>query len=141
MSESHLVRCGCGFQWFSIDVAAVANSVILHAKTCLVATPNGKVQILRVSVHAPDPAHHCRENEPRQIPPASRENGLVDECSWNCRGSYSWNCYCPCAGKHHGENHLWDAGDRGEGKRDVNEIMDQIQRAKPRGDWPGRKST
>lgn len=130
-----LVRCPCGFAWFSKDQAAAVRAVEVHRATCAKAATAG-FAALNVLVWQ-DPAHHCRENEPPQIPPPSRAD-RDGKCSWNCRGSYSWNCYCPCLGERHGANHVWDPDERA---RELDQLYGQIARAKPRGDWKGRKST
>jgi len=145
--EKCLVRCECGFQWFSADRQAAERAVAIHRETCAtwgqsdrVPIPDDGATILNVLVWQ-DPAHHCRENEPPQIPPPSRAD-RDGKCSWNCRGSYSWNCYCPCLGERHGANHVWDPDERAKAiEKAIEDIYSKIERAKPRGDWPGRKST
>lgn len=48
---------------------------------------------------------HCRRSEPRQVPPPSRRD-RDGACSWNCRGSQSALCFCPCGGARHAETSL-----------------------------------
>lgn len=128
-----LVSCACGFRWFSRDTVALERAIQVHLSTC----EAGVTSIREVEALGPDPARHCRMDEPPQIPPASRAD-RDGQCSWNCRGSYSWHCHCPCMGERHGENHLWDPDERA---KSLDALYGGIERAKPRGDWKGRKST
>lgn len=144
-----LLRCACGFAWYSENAAAASRSVTVHGETCARERGEASIRIFPIQAHPPDFAHHCREDEPPQIPPASRD--LVDGCSWNCRGSYSWHCFCPCQGARHGETHLWAGGktiadvERAEGVAGPRSrsIIDRIIAAKPDRNYPrrGRKST
>jgi hypothetical protein len=61
------------------------------------------------------------------------------ECSWMCRGSLSPICVCDgCQGAQHGAVQVIDPL---APPANITALAERIQRARPRGDWPGRKST
>ena len=81
----------------------------------------------------------CRESEPRRRRSASGSGfAKPGECGLHCRGSVSPGCACPvCKGANHGELRLAKPADPGA----LDTLYGGIEAAKPRGDWPGRKST
>lgn len=141
-----IIRCrACKLTWLIEESPFRSGHAIAHLGECS-GNQEGPLRfglvILRIVHRGVRPALHCRMSESRQVPPPSREPTLEGPCSWNCRGSQSPSCYCPCGGKHHGATHVYrkwhpeDFKDSG-----TIALYEQIERAKPRGDWKGRKST
>jgi hypothetical protein len=134
-----LVHCeACGNRW-AVNATQAPTE---HHGTC---TPTGQHTFRRgltveriIHRRARQGREHCRMAEPKQIPPPSRSD-RDGACSWNCRGSQSATCYCPCGGEHHATTSVVTAPNP-EGGRDV---MDMLIARTPTRDFPrrARKST
>ena len=131
-----VVRCVvCGGAW--VEETDTKLDALTHVRLT-VGHPCPDATFVAESIGYDSTLRSCRTGELANEIGIGLRRPKPGECGVHCRGSVSPVCACPvCKGAHHGELRLAKPAEPGA----LDTLYDGIEAAKPRGDWPGRKST